>query len=211
MSRDADDAYEIGHRYFRQGNLKLAEQWWSRAAPDNEDAAFNLAQLYVDTGRLAQASQLLSKLARSGVSEALDRLLGVGNKQVEGNDPNGAAESFATAAELGDADAAFNLGLLHAEAGEIEAAMSAWWLAVRLGSAQAGTNLGAYLLAAGDREAAMEAFTFAAGRGDLDADYNIGLLLLDSGRQTEAARAWAGAAAKGHLRAQEALRRHGWA
>jgi tetratricopeptide (TPR) repeat protein len=211
MNQDADDASLIGWEYFRRGELEQAEQWWSRAAADNDNAAFNLAQRYLDTGRLLEASRIFRRLARRGVSDAIDRLRTVGIAQMERKQLDDAVESFADAAEMGDADAAFNLGLLYAKHDEIELARSTWEFAIQLGSPEAGTNLGALLLQAGDVRGAEEQFELASRRGDLDASYNLGLLLIEQGRRDEAARVWKAAAAGGHQRAHEALGQNGMA
>jgi tetratricopeptide (TPR) repeat protein len=211
MSRDADDASLVGWEYYRRGEMEQAEQWWSRAAAENDNAAFNLAQRYLDTGRLSEASRIFRRLARQGVSDAIDRLRTVGIAQIKHNQRDGAVESLADAAEMGDADSAFNLGLLYWRHDEMEAARSTWELAVQLGSPEAGTNLGALLLQAGDVRGAEEQFELASRRGDLDASYNLGLLFIDQGRRDEAARVWRAAAASGHQPAHEALAQNGMA
>jgi TPR repeat protein len=209
MNKKADDTNRIGWEYFRRGDMKQAEQWWSRAADDNDNAAFNLAQLYRDTGRLAEASKIFRRLARKGVSDAVGRLGKVGIEQIKRNQLDDAVESLAGAAELGDADAAFNLGLLYAQHNEIEVAKSTWELAVQLGSPEAATNLGILRLQVGDSLGAEKQFELASRRGDLDASYNLGWLLNEQGRRSEAARVWKAAAASGHQRALEALSQNG--
>jgi len=211
MNKDADDAALIGWEYFQRGEMEQAEQWWSRAAADNDGAAFNLAQRYLETGRLSEASKIFRRLAGRGMNGAIDRLRTVGIAQMERNQLDDAVESLAEAAEIGDADAAFNLGLLYWKHDEIEAARSTWELAIQLGSPEAGTNLGALLLQRGDVRGAEKKFELASRRGDLDASYNLGLLLIEQGRRDEAARVWRAAAASGHQRAREALGQNGMA
>ena len=58
MSRDADDASLIGWEYYRRGEMEQAEQWWSRAAAENDNAAFNLAQRYLDIEQIRFGSRL---------------------------------------------------------------------------------------------------------------------------------------------------------
>lgn len=77
-----------------------------------------------------------------------------------------AVSAYEDAAQNGDQDAAFNLGVLHYEAGEYDLAEAAWRRCVEHDHPLAATNLGFLLQRRGDRDGARELYRNAAGWGD---------------------------------------------
>lgn len=111
-------------------------------------------------------------------------------------------DTLRRAAELGHAEAAFELASLLGDDGDIE---YLYRTAARAGHVSAAYNLGIVLERDGRLDEAKTAFRQAALGGNIDAAYNLGVLLQDEGRVAEAARFLRQAADAGDEEAAEAL------
>ena len=98
-------------------------------------------------------------------------------------------DALRAAAEGGDADAAYDLGLEHFERDEREEAERWWRHAVELGDAGAARSLGQVVLDRGDEAEAERLYRLAADRGDVQALNDLGALHGTRGRLEEA-EAW---------------------
>ncbi|WP_051870777.1 tetratricopeptide repeat protein [Streptomyces anulatus] len=114
----------------------------------------------------------------------------------------GIAELFyRRAAEAGDTDGMFNLGILLADAGRREEAEAVYRRAAEAAHPDAMVNLGALLAATGRRGEAESVYRQAAEAGHPVALFNLGVLLADAGRTDEAEAAYLQAAEAKHPRA----------
>jgi TPR repeat protein len=106
--------------------------------------------------------------------------------------------SLRRAAEAGDLEAAFDLGVLLRESGRFDEAAYWWRHVADRGSSDAAWNLGLLLNERGDLIGAERWFRQAAEAGDLEAAVSLGLLLQAQGREDEAVAWWRQAAESGH-------------
>jgi len=100
--------------------------------------------------------------------------------------------------QRGDADAAFELGNLHARRGELEDAEAAYGRADERGHPTAAANLGLLLEHRGEPEGAEEAYRRADERGDALGALRLGLLVGNRGDWDQAQAAFARAQERGN-------------
>jgi len=93
------------------------------------------------------------------------------------NDPAAAETAHRRAAEQGDTTAAFNLGVLLHQKGDLDGAEAAYRRADKQGDARAAFNLGVLLQARGDLDGAEAAYRRAEQRGEAAGACNLGALL----------------------------------
>jgi len=99
--------------------------------------------------------------------------------------------------EAGDPDAAYELGNLRAQNGDIEGAEEAYRRADERGHPTAAANLGLLLQARGDTEGALDAYRRADERGDALGALRLGFVLSEQDKWEEAKAAFARAAERG--------------
>jgi TPR repeat protein len=111
------------------------------------------------------------------------------------------ATAYRRADQAGDANGAFNLGVLLEEQGDVTGAEAAYRRAEERGHAAALSNLGVLLEERGDLAGAEGAYRRADQRGDANGAFNLGVLLEEQGDVTGAEAAYRRADAQGHTAA----------
>jgi hypothetical protein len=142
--------------------------------------------------------------------------------------------AYGRAEKRGDRDAAFNLGVLLYETGDLSGAEAAWQRGVKRGDMRAAANLvflaprrhpegepngvvhaggargafnlGVVLHQQGDLTGAKEAYRRAEQWGDPDAAFNLGVLLYEAGDLDGAEATWRRSVHRGNPRARENLK-----
>jgi Flp pilus assembly protein TadD len=114
-----------------------------------------------------------------------------------GSEPEDELTAYARADREGDPGAAFMLGGLLWERGDLEGAIAALRRAADRGHAAGASNLGVLLEQQGDLDGALEAYRRATERGDPDGAFNLGALLAERGDVSGAAAAFRLAEARG--------------
>ncbi|MEU4178285.1 tetratricopeptide repeat protein [Streptomyces sp. NPDC026589] len=105
---------------------------------------------------------------------------------------------YRRAAEAGDTDGMFNLGILLADTGRTDEAEAAYRQAVEAGHPDAMVNFGVLVAASGRRGEAEAICRQAADAGHSKATFNLGNLLAREGRTDDAEAAYRQAADAGH-------------
>ncbi|MFL5830032.1 MAG: peptidoglycan-binding protein [Solirubrobacteraceae bacterium] len=112
-----------------------------------------------------------------------------------------AETAYRVDASLGDADAAFRLGVLLEERGDLAGARGAYEAADERGHTGGASNLGVLLAEAGDLAGAAAAYRRADERGDANAAFNLGVMSEQEGDTTGACAAYRRADQRGHAEA----------
>ena len=120
-------------------------------------------------------------------------------------DMNGSGGASGGADLPGEADAAFNLGVLLEEQDDLAGAESAYRRADARGHAAAASNLGVLLEGQGDLVGAQAAYRRADERGEANGAFNLGVLLEEQGDVEGAESAYRRADARGHAAAASNL------
>ncbi|CAM9823622.1 unnamed protein product, partial [Heterosigma akashiwo] len=122
-----DECYQQAHSrlgclHYSDGKLITAENYLKRAVtldPNDADGWINLGLLYIYLEKSQEAVEaLLEAVAASPTSKtAASAFFNIGNIQYMDGQPNEAIESFSKTVQLdpNNADALFNLGVLHQE------------------------------------------------------------------------------------------------
>ncbi len=184
--------YNVGVLYMSgvlgEPDYDAALHWLEKAAAQNyEYALINLGAMYASglgvEQNTAMAEEYYTMAAELGSSTGW---LQLGQLRYAGSEPDGkeqAYECFLKAAELDDAQAAYNLGVMTANGEGVEADVNAalvWYTkAADLGLARAQTTVGAYCLGTdgieADYDKAFHYFSLATQQGDLDGLYFLGM------------------------------------
>ncbi len=182
---DAEGAFNLGVLLQRRRDSTGAAAAYRRADQRGDrDAAFNLGVLLYETGDLDGAQRAWQRAVQRGNTRAQAnlRFLQQRRDQLEAAQPRDDANepvelAYRRADEEGDADAAFNLGvLLHARR-DFSGAAAAYGRAEQRGDPDAAFNLGVLLYDGGDLDGAEAAFRRSAGRGNARAQANLRFLL----------------------------------
>ena len=139
----------------------------------------------------------------------MDAYEGLGNLLASQNDPQGAREAYEQGLRDGSAIAAYRVGLIHYEAGDLVAARKAWEAGMDIGGPKPSSKggyviekgedlgvglcalqLGNLLYAEGDKPGAILAWKLAALRGSAQAAYNLGAEAFRDDDAEEAIRSW---------------------
>ncbi|GLH96579.1 tetratricopeptide repeat protein [Phytohabitans aurantiacus] len=144
-----------------------------------------------EAGRLADAEALFRAATQDTRPEVARRARVLLGRVLEDQGETGAAEAaYREADEMGDGDAANDVGLLLAERGDLAGAEAAYRRADERGCAPAGYNLGLLLDVGGDRAAAIEALERADARDHPQAAMILGHWALDAGDLDRAEACW---------------------
>ncbi|MFE9293093.1 tetratricopeptide repeat protein [Streptomyces niveus] len=195
---DAEDlfreAYEAGHAGAANdlGNslaawrdLDGAREWWRRAADAGiTEAAFNLALDAEEKGDDPEEAERWYR--RAATDEHRDALLNLG-KLLEGQDEDESMSLYLRASELGSDKAAFNIGLLYDNRGELTAAEPWYSRAAERGNPSGAFNLGHVRLDLGNVDGALEAWRHAADLQHRNAAHSVGIILARGGDEDGAA------------------------
>jgi tetratricopeptide (TPR) repeat protein len=108
------------------------------------------------------------------------------------------ANAYRRADEEGDADAAFKLGVLLEELGDVAGAREAYRRADERGHPAGASNLGVLLEEEGDLAGARAAYSRGGDRGDANGAFNLAVLLEEHGDVPGARRAYRSAIRSAH-------------
>lgn len=144
-----------------------------------------------EAGHLAAAEELFGAAAGDSRPEVARRARVLLGRVLEDRGEMAAAEAaYREADELGDADAANDVGLIMAERGDLAGAEAAYRRADERGCAPAGYNLGLLLEERGDRAGAVEALERADARDHAEAALILGHWALEAGDLDRAEACW---------------------
>lgn len=160
----------------------LAAGWYWRRRPSTPTAASPVA-----AGNGAAAAVLQHHADRSAPAQEAGAM--------------SAETAYRVDAGLGDADAAFRLGVLLEERGDTAGARGAYEAADERGHAGGASNLGVLLAEEGDVAGAVAAYRRADERGDANAAFNLGVMSEEEGDTTSACAAYGRADERGHAEA----------
>ena len=104
--------------------------------------------------------------------------------------PENAREAFERGLELGNGDAAFNLGVLLVEQGDLAGGVTAYEHAIAMGDGSAACNLGSLLKEQGHYAGAVTAWECGMELGEGAAALNLGFLLKEQGDTAGAVRVY---------------------
>ena len=187
-SGDAGGAFNLGVVLHQRGEVAAAVAAYERAEQRGDpDAGFNLGVLLYESGDLDGAEAAWRRAAGRGHLRAAANLvfLSRGRRGLErgGMTPSGTPElseleelSYRRADESGIASAAYNLGVILHQRGDIPGATAAYERAEQRGDPDAAFNLGVLLYEAGDLDGAEAAWRRDAGRGHSRAAENLEFL-----------------------------------
>jgi Tfp pilus assembly protein PilF len=171
-----------------RGDMGSAEAAWRRGAMRGElDAWHSLGCLLEEQGRLQEAHHAFTQAVLHGRHSSFGNLRAIQNR-LEGSD---GSTTLRAAADSGDANAAYELGVVLVLRGEHAAALEAWNRAEELGHARASNEIGLVLHRQGELAGAEAAYRRGAQRGHPRAIYNLGVLLHERGDEDGAQAAWA--------------------
>ncbi|KWX05859.1 hypothetical protein TH66_00550 [Carbonactinospora thermoautotrophica] len=195
--RNPDDLARLGQAAWYRARYRLAVPLLTQAAEaGNGDAAFRLAGLLAEAGRIDEAIERFTRLAEAGnphaASRLADLLAGVGRTEE-------AIERLTPLAEAGSGDAAYFLADLLAGVGRTEEAIERLTPRVEAGDPIAASCLADLLAEAGRIDEAIERFTRLAEAGNLHAASCLADLLAGVGRIEEAIEWFARVAEAGNL------------
>ncbi|MCW6009114.1 tetratricopeptide repeat protein, partial [Micromonospora sp. CPCC 205371] len=186
------EIWDIAEQAAREGPYD-----WMVWPPEPAENALDESDIQVqgllawEAGRLAEAEALFRSATQDPRPEAARRARVLLGRVLEDRGDTGAAEAaYREADEMGDGDAANDVGLLLAARGDLAGAEAAYRRADERGCAPAGYNLGLLLDERGDRAAAIEALERADARDHPQAAMILGHWALDAGELDRAEACW---------------------
>jgi Tfp pilus assembly protein PilF len=181
---DGDGAFNLGVLLHERRDFVGAAAAYQRAEQRGDcDAAFNLGVLQYEAGDLDGAERAWRRSARGGNTraEANLRFLDQHRPELEAaprpdDAPQPTESEYRRADESGDAEGAFNLGVLLHRRRDFSGAAAAYRRAEQRGDRDAAFNLGVLLYDAGDLDGAEGAFRRSAQSGNARAKTNLRFL-----------------------------------
>ena len=185
-SGDPGGAFNLGVVLHERGKLVEAVSAYVRAEQRGDpDAAFNLGVLLYETGDVDAAEAAWRRGAARGHVRAAANLMFLSRRRRQAEHGNRLRHetprltelAYGRAEKSGIASAAFNLGVMLHQRGDIAGAKAAYERAELRGDPDAAFNLGVLLYESGDLEGADRAWRRNAERGDAKATENLEFLL----------------------------------
>ena len=191
--RAFEDAIESGDtkahlplgRFLRDDGAEpeqVEHQFMAALAAGFDEALFELESLLIEQGRFTEAQKMVEDAIERDLDGAWCRK---GALQEKLGEPDAQA-TYERGAELGDAAAAYNLGVLLDRSGDSKDAERSYERAHELGFSRAANNLGSLLLRRDARKAAATWFDRAIAAGDSRGLVSMATLLRLDGRLGEA-------------------------
>lgn len=186
---DAGGSFNLGVVLHQRGDVAAAMGAYERAEQRGDpDAGFNLGVLLYESGDLDGAEAAWRRSAGRGHLRAASNLVFLSRRRrslerggMTASETPELAEldklSYGQADESGIASAAYNLGVLLHQRGDIGGATAAYQRAELRGDPDAAFNLGVLLYEAGDLDGAEAAWRRDAGKGHARAAENLEFLL----------------------------------
>ena len=181
---DAEAALGLGQLLEQRGDHAGAEVAYRRAADCNEPIALlHVGSLCEERGELGGAAVAYARAVALGCERAQPSLVAAMAKQRE---LQRSERTLEAAAQTGDQDAAYELGLVRTHRGDVPGALAALTRAERLGHPQASNELGQVFCALGRDELAEAAFRRGDAHRHARAIFNLSVMLWNRGRDDAA-------------------------